>query len=110
MLNRAVLRLRDDGTMDTFKRHWFTDLNACDDSPDKPPKITVHQVAGLFYMVLVFAAIAVVWALGERLAIKCFQVHGQQLIGFAVDCAIRSAHRVLLWYAVYNRPTLAAIS
>lgn len=75
-------QLYENGKLDTLKRQWNSDVSQCGEANSNTitnSRLTVGQMAGIFYMLLVFAGAAFLWATGEHVAVligrRCPQLH-----------------------------------
>ncbi len=74
------MQLYENGRLDTLKRQWSADVSQCGDLSDNTitnSRLTVTQMTGLFYMLLIFAGAAFLWASGEHLAVVIARRHPQ---------------------------------
>ncbi|BDA49267.1 Glutamate receptor 2 [Coccomyxa sp. Obi] len=95
-LNAAMLELYENGKLDTLKRQWSTEVSQCGDVNSNTitnSRLTVTQMTGLFYMLLVFAGAAFLWASGEHVAVMIARRHPK--VKRATITSIPSSSRAL---------------
>lgn len=90
------MQLYENGRLDTLKRQWSTEVSQCGDLNTNTitnNRLTVTQMTGLFYMLLVFAGAAFLWASGEHVAVMIARRHPQ--VQRATITSIPSSSRAL---------------
>lgn len=64
------LQLYNEGKIDELMRAWIEDISECPDIGDAAAnKLQLQQFSGLFFLLLIFLAVAIVWATGEHLVL-----------------------------------------
>jgi hypothetical protein len=69
-LHVAAEQLYDNGKLDSLVRKWNEDIAQCSIKSDDlaSASLSLHQLSGLFYFLLVIAGMAFIWASGEHVA------------------------------------------
>ncbi|KAK9918578.1 hypothetical protein WJX75_005119 [Coccomyxa subellipsoidea] len=95
-INNAMLELYENGRLDTLKRQWNQDVSQCGDQNSNTitnTRLTVTQMTGPLYMLLVFAGAAFLWASGEHVAAAIAKRHPR--VKHAALSSIPSSSRAL---------------
>ncbi|KAK9918878.1 hypothetical protein WJX75_007744 [Coccomyxa subellipsoidea] len=95
-INYAMLELYENGRLDTLKRQWSSGVSQCGDQNSNTinnTRLTVTQMTGPLYMLLVFAGAAFLWATGEHVAAAIAKRHPR--VKHAALSSIPSSSRAL---------------
>ena len=89
-------QLYENGRLDTLKRQWSSGVSQCGDQNSNTinnTRLTVTQMTGPLYMLLVFAGAAFLWATGEHVAAAIAKRHPR--VKHAALSSIPSSSRAL---------------